>query len=471
MAEPIESAERKIRPELNLEKWTIWQPSQSRRKPEPRIIEREIRLPDGSQRKARVEVGYTHKGALTTLDQKVFYSLIKIWEDKGKSITYTHVSLKKLADTLKMKWGTGAIETLTTSIDRLLITPFLWEYSYIDGETKELVNEKESSFTILSERKIITRKKDGRVTREEGYFRFHPLIAKNLLANYTKPLLFNVVISFRSEIAQLIYTQIDLFLADKHRYERASLKLFKDLGLEGSAYKYASKRKQMLEPALEELLGKPLSRGGVIGKASLERTKDGKDYKAVFERLAHLKTNKQEKETPEPLFENIHQDEENLIAGLRSFGVSEAKAQNLIKTSREAVETWIRAFPYVDPKPARNAAGWLVKAIQEGYELPQGYLDHLKEKDARRAAKEREKENAKNRRKEEAKREKLARGEEQFLAMPEDEREKLFSEYKDRLSQLPEWKNINRVGIGASLFKRAVQAAIVEDLVKGNQEE
>src|SRR5215471_16252794 len=91
----------KIRPDLNLEKWSIWQPSKSKTKPRARIFRREIVLPDGRKVSAEVEVGFTQKGMLTTEDQKTFYALIKIWEEKGKPTEQTFYSSRGLAQILK----------------------------------------------------------------------------------------------------------------------------------------------------------------------------------------------------------------------------------------------------------------------------------------------------------------------------------------------------------------------------------
>jgi hypothetical protein len=44
----------KIRPELNLEKWPIWQPSKSKTPPRGRVVEREITLPGGNKLNAAV---------------------------------------------------------------------------------------------------------------------------------------------------------------------------------------------------------------------------------------------------------------------------------------------------------------------------------------------------------------------------------------------------------------------------------
>ena len=58
----------KIRPDLNIEKWTIWQPANSRNAPSVRVFEREITLDDGSKLSAEVEIGYTHRAGESHLN-------------------------------------------------------------------------------------------------------------------------------------------------------------------------------------------------------------------------------------------------------------------------------------------------------------------------------------------------------------------------------------------------------------------
>lgn len=469
----------KIRPDLNLEKWTIWQPSKSTGKPKPRIIQRETTLPDGSTRTAKVEVGFTHKGALTTQDQKTLYALVKIWEEKGKSITYTPFSLRQLAQTLGMSWGTKNMQVLRNSLERLLITPFLWEHSYYNAEAKTLDRTQESPFTILVERKLSTREQDGHITKDEGYFRFHPLIVKNLHANYTKPVLFEVVISFKSEIAQLLYTQIDLFLANKPCYERRTKELFEDLGLTAASYKYASKRKQMLQPALQELLGKPLSNGGVIAKATLEPAKTVSDYKAVFEKRAQVTESVVAPEparpsaTP-PLLAVLDAHTTKLITGLKSLGVSEAKAAALVKSHNQAVETWLIAFPYVDPKPAKNPAGWLVTAITAGYDLPPAYLQAEKEKLAQAQADARQRAEAGQRRLEYEQRKAREQAHTVLQALPEAQREALLEQYRAKLATQPKWQELLAKASHPALLRTttstllaAARAALLADIMSG----
>jgi hypothetical protein len=277
--QPVATIER-IRPELNLEKWVIWQPSKSKNQPAERVIRREITLPDGSRIVAQVEVGFTNKGALTTEDQRTYYALVKHWEDNGRSGNPTYFSLRQLSHLLQKKWGTNVIDALTQSLSRLYATPFFWKNAYYDTASRETRDEIEG-FRVLDKLKIIRTKQDGHVTTAHGYFQFNDFILNNLLANHTKPLLLETVLSFKSEIAQLLYTYLDLILADKTVYERRTKELFDDLGLRGEGYRDAAHRKQKLLRAIRELEGAPLTTGRIVS-ATLARTKSRKDYKIVI---------------------------------------------------------------------------------------------------------------------------------------------------------------------------------------------
>jgi hypothetical protein len=160
------------------------------------------------------------------------------------------------------------------------MTGFTWDKTYEDGATKTRLKLQEI-FHILDSLKTIYRERDGHVTTEAGYFRFHEAILKNLQVKYTKPVLFDVVLSFKSEIAQMIYTHVDLVLSDKATYKRRTRELFDDLGLIGKEYAKLSVRARRLEPALRELHGKPLTTG-MITRAVLEKTKDGEDWNLII---------------------------------------------------------------------------------------------------------------------------------------------------------------------------------------------
>jgi hypothetical protein len=272
-----------IRPDRNLEKWPIWRPSRSRAKLRARSFERESTLPDGNKVVSKVEIGFSQKGVLNTFDQKVFYALIKIWENKGRPTEQVVFSLREISKILKKKWGTKNINYIKDSLLRLRINSFIWRDSYYSASTKETVRIL-NPYTILNELKVIERETHGVVGKASGYFLFNDNILKNLLANHTRPVCFDVVLGFRSEIAQLCYTHFSLMLAQRNHYQRRSKKLFfDDLVLEGRRYLHTYIRKYELKKAIKEINGKSLPTG--IIEVEIKKTKDRNDVKVVCRKI------------------------------------------------------------------------------------------------------------------------------------------------------------------------------------------
>lgn len=84
--------------------------------------------------------------------------------------------------------------------------------------------------------------------------------------------------------------------------------------------------------------------------------------------------------------EELDREAEVLIARLTAappegFGISGAKARELVKANRKAVEEQISAFPYREVgKAKKNVSGWLIAAIEGNYTLPVAYLEELEKK-------------------------------------------------------------------------------------------
>jgi hypothetical protein len=278
----------KIRVELNIEKWpAIWQLAKSRNKPALRILEREVKLPDGSKVVSRVEISFNHLGTLTTEEQKMFYGLIKHWEDSGRSDTQVFFSDRHLARILQKGWGTNVIESTTKSLRKLRSVSLEWIHSYYDKTKDGLTLRERRPFTILSELRIIERAESGTVNKALGYFKFDDHILRNLLANYTKPFLIEEFFKIKSDIGLLLYNHVDLILYGKNRYERSTKELFSDLGLNNPDYTHMHKRKRAIEGALKELQGLRIS-SGIITLATIEKTQDKKDYKVIFQKSSRL---------------------------------------------------------------------------------------------------------------------------------------------------------------------------------------
>jgi len=83
-------------------------------------------------------------------------------------------------------------------------------------------------------------------------------------------------------------------------------------------------------------------------------------------------------ETPAPPAETVHElsaEAKALVAKLT------AKARELVKANRRAVEEQVTAYPYRDLGKARkNLAGWLIAAVEENYALPPAYVEEQEKK-------------------------------------------------------------------------------------------
>jgi hypothetical protein len=365
--------ERIIRPELNIERWSIWQPSSARTAPRPRIIVREVALENGNKVTSKVKVHYTDEGALTTFDQRVYYALIQIWEEEGRSIGSTNFSLRRLARLLRMSWGPSTNKALHSSLTRLRITPFTWENAFFDKEKGETLRTTPDAFHILSELHIEQVEKGKAITREQARFRFGERILKNLYANYTRPVCLDAVLSINSEIGQLLYTHVDLKIYGEGRtkYVRNTKDLFStDLALEGKTYRYPSKRKEKIEPALKELCGLRVS-DGVISSAALEPTKDGKDYKIII-----IKSPLGHQVPSDPLKADADRtDAEDSVmtrrvARLIEAGFGRSAATDLASKYPDECDRQLDALPSRNLTKVNDRVAWLRRAIEQGYALP-----------------------------------------------------------------------------------------------------
>ncbi|MGQ9734815.1 MAG: RepB family plasmid replication initiator protein [Candidatus Bipolaricaulia bacterium] len=240
---------------------------------------------------------------------KCFYALVKLWEQTNqpwdKSVTF---SLHELSRILRMSWSGRTFQLIEEWLDHLKKIPIDWINSYYQKDT-DTVESILHSFTILSDLVIYKKKEGSQIAFGLSSFKFHERILRNLLEHNTKPLNLAVLLKLEKEISILLYRHLDLVMADKTRYERRTASLIaEDLQLEGERYAYPSRRRQVLEPALAELKGVELSTG-ILTEARLERTADGSDWKAVFEKIPfeHLPEAGTSSVTPEGRIESLVQ--------------------------------------------------------------------------------------------------------------------------------------------------------------------
>ena len=90
-----------------------------------------------------------------------------------------------------------------------------------------------------------------------------------------------------------------------------------------------------------------------------------------------------------------------LVSRLVAFHLAEATARELVRDYRKSVELQLRALPHRNTGKIKDLASWLIQAIRENYELPEGFKSTLeKEEEVKRQLAKKEAELTRQRRRE-----------------------------------------------------------------------
>jgi hypothetical protein len=278
----IEDEHELVRSELNFEQYPIFTVSRSGKK--SRQIVRTQKETNGTIFERRVTIGRTEQGhevgVLTAFDAKVFYALQYFWDQEGRPVNKPIVvTLYRLAKYLGMKTSGAEYKQMKRALFHLVEVPITWYASFYHPDKNEYEE-------FISAQRILIRldlkaKRRGENTRAAFAYQLDERIQRNLLANYSHPILINTVLSLNKEYAQLLYPYIDRRLAHTKRFEATLTNLWQTLDFSSEGIRYPADRKVKITSAFKELIGKPLSTGTLID-IRIEKTADGEDYKAIF---------------------------------------------------------------------------------------------------------------------------------------------------------------------------------------------
>lgn len=296
-----------IRPELNIEKHAdfIFIPAHSKKVRQPRRREGWVTLTDGSKQKSYLEIAPVVGGKTpTTTTRKIYLALQRLYEEKQQDEKLQPdgsmvLSSKEIANAAMLSWaGSKTIRAIHEEISTLRKCIFEWVNTFVapNGEKYEVLDHA----NIVDKYKYVSKKERHSAQQQFNaahQVRFSEHIRNNLEANKTKPVNYTTVMSIQGELALVLYTRLDIILADKDQYSRKSKGLFEDINIAGEReYKYPFGRKRKLEKAIKELDGKCISTG--ILKLKLERTADGADWKLIARKISVLPAPNKTKQVP-----------------------------------------------------------------------------------------------------------------------------------------------------------------------------
>jgi plasmid replication initiation protein len=313
-----------------------------------------IRTRDGQELKQTWTVRAVQGlGLPGTLDQDVYVALLQIIDRQGgiPEDGWISFSLYELMQLLRRTHGGRDYRQIKESLERLAGTIVQSKNAFYRKSTKSYLDD---TFHLL-ERVQHAESTDGSGKRgERTWVQLSGYFVDSYNANYLKGLDADFYWSLNSSVAKRLYRFVDKKRNQQRRWEVDLFSLRDRIPL--SSYKYPSKISEKLEPAHEELTQK-----GFFERVSYRKTAQGDNLVCyeIAQDFSNRRPAVQLEATPEARI---------AVERLKAEGLrADAAADLVYRHSPERCLRYAEAVTF--RKNVRNRAGWVRKAIENGYEL------------------------------------------------------------------------------------------------------
>jgi len=259
------------------------------------------------------------------------------------------------------------------------------EETFWDNKQKKYITIEDEAFHIIERWKFNKKGKKG-----EGFFKWGDVIYQSIVENgYIKNLDIKFYYSLEEPLARRLFRFLDKVMAETDDYEIDIFELAGHLGI--SYFKYISKIKERLDPAIEELKKRGWIRDGryVKRKGFLRVRFLRKALSRIELDDENIQNEKKDKNGKRKKAEKAYENE--VFDKLSSVGVTRRVAEQLIKEYPEEVITaQIEALAH---RKADDPAAMLISSIQNNWNIPVRYQEKIKKEQGNREQKQqREKE-------------------------------------------------------------------------------
>ena len=315
--------------------------------------ESELRTKEGHVLKQSWTVMAAHgRGLPGRFDQDVYVALLQLIDEKGLPADgWLSFSLYELMDLMGRKHSGRDYQQVRDSLQRLATTSVESQNAFYHRGRKEYISD---TFSLLSQVKLSEYEDRAGGRTDRNRVLLSEYFVDSYKANYLKDIDTQLYWSLSSPVAKRLYRLIDKKRNGQRFWEAELFSLRARIPL--SDYKYASKIKEKLTPAHEELV-----------------------EKEFLEAVNYRKGDKQEL-VGYKISERFHARRvwtgQRQLSGEENFCVQRLKVEGMAtETAERLVEEhgatrimhYVEALPY--QKNLRNPAGWLRRAIESGYEL------------------------------------------------------------------------------------------------------
>ncbi|HEV2091691.1 MAG TPA: replication initiator protein A, partial [Rubrobacter sp.] len=346
-----------IQVEINLEEAPLFMLQKSEQGGEDVIESRSVVVTREGHRMEQYWRVTAHRdfGLPGAVDEHVFIAVMQLVQRRGGMppdgrITFT---LYELLEILGKTHGGKNYDELRDSLDRIASTNVYAENAFYSLADEDFKSHRFHLWDVTFRKK----KRKGRAS-EHHTLKFGDVLASSFAAGYLKSLDANFYNSLKKDLARSLYR-----LVDAKRKKRLSwsvdLQQLRQMVSMPPSYRYASKIKEKLLPAHEEL-----RRRGYLDRAEIEEIGRGRDKRHVVHYRVSPAFVRDRTDTKEDLTEPQRYAADVLAA----HGVWAETARDLVlKHGPDHCLYYVELLPY--RKGVRDAGAWLRKYIENGWPL------------------------------------------------------------------------------------------------------
>lgn len=336
--------------EQNLEEYPLFELKARRRGTKARVFERDIAGENGlSLNQVWKVMPSGEYGMPGPVDQDVYLAVLQLLQQRGgmPESGELRFSLYELRKILRWADDSGkAYKQMRDSLLRIATTSVQSKQAFYSAYEKRRITD---TFTIWSVH-FAEHEVGGVPVRERHVLRFHPIFIRNYIAQYLKGLDADFYWSLRSPLSKRLYRLVDHQRAGGIAWKTDLFSVRDQIPLH---YSYPSEVKRALHKTHEELE----KRGFLSGVEYEGKTKV--TYR-ISPEFARRQKARELSGDPQEIF---------AIERLIRDGLHGDVARDLV--ARHGSERCLRyAEALISQRGIRSRAGWLRKAIEEGYELP-----------------------------------------------------------------------------------------------------
>ncbi|MEW6635713.1 MAG: replication initiator protein A [Actinomycetota bacterium] len=315
--------------------------------------ENELRTRDGNVLQQSWVVRAAHgRGLPGRYDQDVYVALLQLIDNRGlPEDGWVSFSIYELVELMGKRHSGREYQQVRESLQRLATTTIESRNAFYHKGRKAYITD---TFSLLTEVKLSEYEGPAGERKDRNRVHLSQYFVDSYKANYLKNIDAKFYWSLSSPIAKRLYRLIDKKRGGRRLWEVEIFSLKERIPL--SDYKYASKIKEKLQPAHEELISKGFLERVVYRKAN------GVEY-VVYEITESFHARRSAAVLRQPTGEEVF-----CVQRLVAEGMARDAAEEIVASYGTArTMHYVEALPY--QKNLRNPAGWLRKAIENGYDL------------------------------------------------------------------------------------------------------